>query len=137
MAETLKTAVKLRPLAKWGYYGVIGCDGGWGIELGTCEDLVTTRNDALQELWASARTHTLDGFGEIPHFPRFKCACSRGDTCGWFHSALLFRCCAVAPSGVGRGLPAAAQHVQDRNLWHNLSQRAFETRLQSFGVIWR
>eukprot|EP00729_Bicosta_minor_P007066 gene7066-13143_t len=53
MAETLKVAVKARPLAKWGYYGVIGCDGGWDITLGTCEDLVTTRNDALQELWAA------------------------------------------------------------------------------------
>lgn len=53
MAETLKLCVKLRPHAKWGYYGRPGCYTGLQPTTPECVGSVTQRNDALAELWAA------------------------------------------------------------------------------------
>jgi hyaluronoglucosaminidase len=51
MARTLEVAKAARPAAKWGYYGMVGCDGQWDKAAGQCSDAIRQRNDALAPLW--------------------------------------------------------------------------------------
>jgi hyaluronoglucosaminidase len=53
MVRTLETCKALRPHAKWGYYGVIGCGGGYDTPQMSCTDKIRARNDALAPLWAA------------------------------------------------------------------------------------
>ena len=53
MAETLKTVVALRPRAKVGYYGVVGCAAKYDFDQGGCTGAIRARNDALAPLWAA------------------------------------------------------------------------------------
>jgi hyaluronoglucosaminidase len=54
MAQTLLTARILRPNAKWGYYGIVGCYGQWDIRGERCGAAERARNDALAPLWAAS-----------------------------------------------------------------------------------
>tara|TARA_B110000208_G_scaffold148731_1_gene179484 strand:- start:50 stop:1228 length:1179 start_codon:yes stop_codon:yes gene_type:complete len=54
MAQTLLTARSLRPNAKWGYYGIVGCYGQWDIAREQCGAVERARNDALAPLWAAS-----------------------------------------------------------------------------------
>ena len=54
MVQTLLTARELRPHAKIGYYGIVGCYGQWDVEAGRCAEDERARNDALAPLWAAS-----------------------------------------------------------------------------------
>ena len=54
MVQTLRTARALRPHAKIGYYGIVGCYGQWDVAAGTCGQEELSRNDALAPLWAAS-----------------------------------------------------------------------------------
>ena len=54
MVQTLRTARAVRPHAKIGYYGMVGCYGQWDIPAGTCAGAERARNDGLAPLWAAS-----------------------------------------------------------------------------------
>jgi hyaluronoglucosaminidase len=49
MVRTLEVAREVRPLAKWGYFGVIGCT--FDVDTEECRPEFQRHNDALQPLW--------------------------------------------------------------------------------------
>jgi hyaluronoglucosaminidase len=54
MVETLLTVRAMRPHAKIGYYGVVGCYGQYEFKTGTCAGPERARNDALAPLWGAS-----------------------------------------------------------------------------------
>ena len=70
MAETLKTIVALRPRARVGYYGVVGCAAKYDFDQGGCTDVISARNDALAPLWAAGTAL----------FPSIYASCQYNDT---------------------------------------------------------
>ena len=54
MVRTLEVAKRLRPRAKWGYYGVIGCVGKFNVTAHACDAAMRSRMDALAPLWMAS-----------------------------------------------------------------------------------
>ena len=54
MVATLEAARSVRPRGKWGYYGIIGCNGAYDLPAQTCRASERERMDALAPLWRAS-----------------------------------------------------------------------------------